>query len=262
MESVPKLHSTRSVLHPLVTAFQCWFRHWQAPLNYTAIRSLGELGRCQSRVRFDPARTPVPGWLTPAEQRALYSLGRWAPGPFLEIGPWLGLSTTALALGIADSDERKEFISCEINPTLANFRPTADGMMGLFLPAESTVSMGPCTVEVFERDIKPVVGHPDGLGGQLLENLRRCGADKLVRVVFGDFRNLESKSYGLVFCDAMHTETEILRNAPDLRRNLTAGSILSCHDTTDENAHLLHQLFAFGDTFRVDSLFVGEIPRV
>jgi hypothetical protein len=256
------LHLLKKFLRPAAGCARRW-GHWlQGPPNYRSLATLGEFGRAQPRVRFDVRRVSAPGWLSMVEGNALYSIARWAPGPFLEIGPWLGRSTITIALGIADSGESKEFVTREINPTLANFRPTAGGMIGFYLPAESTESMGLCTPEVFEREIKPVIEHPSGLRGQLAANLQRSGVDRYVRMSFGDFRTLEPRAYRFVFTDAMHDETEIRRNAPELHRFLVPGTILACHDTHDANEQLLREFFAFGDTFRADSIFVGQLARV
>jgi hypothetical protein len=236
-----------------------FWRWLQGPPDYRRARDLRELARMQPRVRFDPGRVAAAGWLTSSEQRALYSLARWAQGPFLEIGPWLGLSTTIIALGIADSGEAKEFVTREYNPTLANFRPLPDGTIGLFIPADSTESMGACSHESFENDIRPIVAGVHGVIGQLTDNLRRARIDHLVRVSVGDFRELETRTYHFVFADTMHNALEIQRNAPQLRRFLTVGSILACHDTTAENERLLRELFSFAADFRADSLFVGKI---
>ena len=81
-----------------------------------------------------------------------------------------------LALGIADSGETKEFITREINPTLANFRLVDAHNIGFFLPADSTEPMGACPRDMFEREIKPVVAHPDGKLGAYLDSLQRLHA--------------------------------------------------------------------------------------
>ncbi len=43
------------------------------------------------------------GWVTPLELQVLYNLGKYGDGDFLEIGTWIGRSTTAIALGRRDS---------------------------------------------------------------------------------------------------------------------------------------------------------------
>jgi hypothetical protein len=194
------LGDVRKLVHGAVLKFQ------EAP-EYDGIDSLAELGRLQPRVHFDTARCPVDGWLSSAEQIALYSVARWTPGPILEIGPWLGRSTVTLALGIADSEKEKEFLTREVNPTLENFRPIGPEQMGFYLPADSTESMGVCSGESFERDIKPLVSRPGGVAVRLKENLERCGVSKRVCVSLGDFRELDARPYRLVFTDAMQDET-------------------------------------------------------
>jgi hypothetical protein len=231
----------------------------QGQPDYRRIGDLRELARVQPRVYFPPRRAAAAGWLTSAEKHALYSLARWAPGPFLEIGPWLGLSTIIIACGIADSCEDKEFVTRELNPTLANFRPLSDGTIGLFIPAASSEPMGRCSRESFEREIRPVVASPKGVIGQLTDNLRQAKVDHLVQVSGGDFHNLETRSYRFVFADAMHDAAEIRRNAPEFCRFLAQGSILACHDTTAENERLLREYFSFTMDLRADSLFVGQI---
>src|SRR5687767_8828205 len=73
----------------------------------------------------------IAGWLSPRERQVLFALGRWAPGPILEVGPWAGLSTTAIAQGIRQSREHKEFVSVELNPTTRDFREW-EGSIGFF----------------------------------------------------------------------------------------------------------------------------------
>src|SRR5689334_2335779 len=73
--------------------------------------------------KFNPPReyAKIFGWLTPRERQALYTLGRYLPGPFVEIGAWVGLSTATIALGIKDSGERKAFTTHEFGVTEENF---------------------------------------------------------------------------------------------------------------------------------------------
>src|SRR5688572_27206260 len=60
--------------------------------------------------RLDPFPIPLTsmpeGWLNQVEMQILYSLARRGNGPVLEIGSWLGRSTTAIAAGIRDGGHR------------------------------------------------------------------------------------------------------------------------------------------------------------
>ncbi len=213
-----------------------------------------------ARTRFAHPLTGVAGWLSPREKQLLYSFGRWLPGPFLEVGPWVGKSTCCIASGIRDSSEPKQFISAELNPTLANFRP-ADNGVGFFYPAESTENMGSCTFEEYEQEIRPIITCPGGVIGQLKRNLIRLRLDSLVDLREGHFGAVEDRGFRFIFVDAMHSPDEIERNAGDLNRYLRPGVILACHDLHchPENEVTLRRVFRYGHTFAIDTTFVGEI---
>ena len=224
------------------------------------IASLSRLASLLPRIRVPVDTSSIRGWLSADEQRALYALGAMAQSPMLEIGAWLWRSTVCLARGILASGLRKQFFTCELNPTLANFREQADGQIGFYYPPESEINMGACSRKLFEDDIKPVVGHPDGVVGQLRANLRRFKVDALVEVVTGDFRSgLPLPKFRFVFADTMHGPSEIRRNAPDLQRFLADGAILACHDTTSENRDEIAKHFQFRHWIQIDSLFIGVV---
>ncbi len=223
------------------------------------IDSLRTLQSLLPRLTFNHVPEGIGGWMSFEEQRALYALARYSRGPLLEIGPWLGLSTICIAWGILDSGVSKEFLTCELAPTLDNFRAVDDHSIGFFYPKESASAMGVCSLELFERDIKPVLEHPEGLLGQLRSNLANMKVADIVSIVVGDFRSLPARRYQLVFSDSMHDENEINRNAPDLRRFVSGGSILACHDSNEANEKCINNYFEFGYSFTVGTLFVGEV---
>ena len=224
------------------------------------IASLSRLASLLPRIRVPVDTSSIRGWLSADEQRALYALGAMAQSPMLEIGAWLGRSTVCLAQGILASGLPKQFFTCELNPSLANFRELADGRIAFYYPPESEITMGVCSRALFENDIEPVVGHPDGVVGQLRANLRRFNVDALVEVVTGDFRSaLPLRKFHFVFADTLHEPSEIRRNAPDLQRFLADGAVLACHDTTSENRDEIFRHFQFSETIQIDSLFIGVV---
>lgn len=227
--------------------------------DFQKLHTLPELHRALHRIHLPSSVPELPGWMTSRERRALYALGRFTPGPVLEIGAWLGRSTVCIARGILDSGKRKEFQTCELAPTPANFRMISEKEVGFYYPPESQVSMGIASLELYERDVKPFVSNSKGVIGLLKENLAASGVQDVVSIFVGDFRESTPKPYRLVFSDAMHDEPEITRNARDLYPYLAEGSILACHDTTAQNEELLKKYFRFRYSFLVDSLFVGEI---
>ena len=227
--------------------------------RFENVVSLKTLHSLLPRLMFTRVPEGIGGWMSFDEQRALYALARYSRGPLLEIGPWLGISTICIARGILDSGVSKEFLTCELAPTLDNFRAVDDHLVGFFYPKESEAAMGVGSLEIFERDIKPVLEHPEGLLGQLRSNLANMKVADIVSIFVGDFRSSPARRYQFVFSDAMHDENEINRNAPDLRRFVSEGTILACHDSNEENEKCLRNYFKFGYSFTVGSLFVGEV---
>ena len=224
------------------------------------IKSLSELQARLPRIQVPAEVSSVKGQLWPEEQRALYALGAMAESPMLEIGAWLGLSATCLAKGILASGASKEFITCELNPTPANYRPLPDGQIAFYYPPESEITMGMCSREVFENEIRPVVEHPEGVAGQLRANLKRVNVDSVVRVVTGDFKAvLPGRKFRFIFTDTMHEPSEIRRNAPDLLKLVEDGTILACHDTTSENRDELCKYFQFSESIQIATLFIGVV---
>ncbi|MDR3458635.1 MAG: class I SAM-dependent methyltransferase [Verrucomicrobiae bacterium] len=219
----------------------------------------------QLRARLQWIQVPaevgsVKGQLWPEEQRALYALGAMAESPMLEIGAWLGLSATCLAKGILASGVSKEFITCELNPTPANYRRLPDGQIAFYYPPESEITMGACSPEVYENEIKPVVEHPEGVAGQLRANLKRVNVDSVVQIVTGDFKTaLPVRKFRFIFTDTMHEPSEIRRNAPNLLKLVEDGTILACHDTTPENREELGNYFQFSESIQIKTLFIGVI---
>jgi predicted O-methyltransferase YrrM len=234
-------------------------------INSTAVNgfhdaTLREVMPRVARTRFfrPEEQEKIAGWLTPQERHMLFALARWLPGPILEIGPFAGLSTTAIARAVRDSGTAKLFETVELNPTTANFRPHDDGV-GFFVPGDDRPH-GVCSVQAYEEKIRPVLESPGGIVGTLRRNLERLGLSGFVTVHVGDFRELPSRPYRFIFCDSLHDEAEISDNAPHLNRFLEPGSVLACHDV-GRRAELIAALrdhIPLGHGFTIDSLYVAE----
>jgi hypothetical protein len=203
--------------------------------------------------------TPVPGWLTYEEQRTLYALGYILGGPFLEIGAWVGKSTSIIAKAIRDSGQYKKFVSSELNPTLANFRQVDSGM-GFFKPAESDVCLGVATMKSWTEEIEPVLSQPGGVVGALEANLRNLELLDLVDIRVGEFSNVPRLNYRFIFSDIMHTPSEIRMGLPALREIVGGrGVILAAHDWKPENEKVIRLAFPVIDTERYETLIIYQI---
>lgn len=148
------------------------------------------------------------GWMTWLDLQVIYNAARTARGLVLEVGPFIGRSTVALALGLRDRE--------------------ADG--GAPVPFD-TIDFGITSAEEwaarFDEVLHPgkrggrvmdAVYHPGGTVAVLIQNLKQRGLLPFVTsIVRGDILTSPlARSYGLIFCDAAHDDAEIERNLPRL----------------------------------------------
>lgn len=201
----------------------------------------------------------IAGWLSPVERQMLYALAYWLPGPIVEIGPWCGLSTTAIARGIEDSRSCKSFDTFDLRLTPEHFRPMEDGSVGVFFEFDD-VAHGVLTEEFYRKEILPVVNPPSSSEKVLRANLDRLGLSKCVQIHYGNFRDFVAFHCGFVFCDAIHDLNEVISNGPGLRCYLRSGSVLACHDVGgDQNLiKALREIVSLGHGVSVDSLYIAE----
>lgn len=158
------------------------------------------------------------GWMTPLELQLLYNLGKYANDDFLEIGPWIGRSTTAIALGRRDAA-----------PKVGNFDTVDLGFVSLKDFCEALrVGMEYASTEEIAR---PVLS-TGGTTAHLLENLRRRDLLKHVTsIIRGNSVEAPLRhSYGVIFCDATHSEFEIDVTGPVLSKVARPGTWLMCDD--------------------------------
>jgi predicted O-methyltransferase YrrM len=240
----------RSLLHPFPKADADAFKGFKNPLMQQAAKTKFYRQRDHETIR---------GWMTPGERQTLYSLARHMPGPITEIGPWVGLSTVAIAQGIRDSAQTKQFVTYDLGLTTDNFRPI-DDKIGMFLP-DSDAPLGTCSVEAYNTEILPVLESPGGQIGMLRSNLEKFSVSDLVEIRIGDFKQKTPRTSGFVFCDALHDMTEVETNGPALLPYLKSGSILACHDIGHHQTQIdrLRSIVGGGYGISVDSLFVIEI---
>jgi hypothetical protein len=210
--------------------------------------------------RPTPLTSVAEGWLSEAEQRALFDLGLLLDGPMLEIGAWAGKSTSLIAKGIMRSGRQKLFISAEMGPTLENFRPIDEATVGFFADPASATCLATCPASEFHANIAPVLARPGGIIGVLRKNLEAEGVASAVTLHLADFSTVEDKGFKFIFSDCMHTPDEIAATAPGLSRLIGDRQIaLAAHDSTPNNQAALRRHFDIGASFQVDSLYVCEI---
>lgn len=168
-------------------------------------------------------RDDIPGWFTANEARLLFTaVALRQPRTILEIGTFLGRSTTTIALAIRDGGFACDFTSVDFDvadeAAFLRQMPMTHGRTSI-MPTEYHVAFA------------------DGLSTSAYAKrmLQRHGVEPLVRLMSGDFRAVASGTYDLVFADCLHDADEIRRNAPGIVPFIAAGGTLAVHDATLAN---------------------------
>jgi len=206
--------------------------------------------------------TPIEnGWLRPEEQRILYGCALVLDGPFLEMGAWVGKSTSILARGIRDSGGGKQFVTSEICPKLENAYPLGDEMHYSF-PECGNISIGHVPRSYFETHIRPVLMQEGGVIGCLRRNLATLGLLEYVQIHVGDFSTAPDLGYEFIFNDCAHVAVEIERNAQGLRTFIGNRTlIMAAHDHSEEGETTFRRLFEIHESVVVDGLFLCRISN-
>ena len=165
----------------------------------------------------------VPGWLTKEECRRLYCLGLITTGAILEIGHFLGKSTACLCEAIHDSKKSRLFYSYDLGFTsVKEFKQFYD-----------KVHRADVSVPTMWQDL---VWSKNMTTTQVAsKNLEQIGLDSYVKLISGNYIDLDSRKYDLIFCDALHEPNEIQLNLPHIVEHSANSCIWVFHDMNEKN---------------------------
>lgn len=158
------------------------------------------------------------GWMSALELQLLYNLGKSSRGDFLEIGPWIGRSTTAITLGRHDQGaDGRRFDTADFGFVSL---PDFCAQLGTGIDYASA-----------DEIARPVLGNGGSIA-YLLENLRkRSLLSQVTSVIRGNALEVPLReSYGVIFCDAVHSVVEIDLTGPLLARLARPGTWMLCDD--------------------------------
>lgn len=194
---------------------------------------------------------PPEGFINLFECYNLYKLGKKIPGPFLEIGPWIGRSTACIAQGIKKSGSDKEFHTVDIG---FSSEKEWEEFFGSSLKQKEP--------KVRNRYLKHII-REGGSIQSLIENLKNRRLDKFVTVHEGNFRDIAfGKKFNLIFCDATHDLQEIEINIPPIKNLLSGKGVLVCDDIkTEEMESALKSYFNFQSVTNDKGFFIGYLDE-
>ena len=192
---------------------------------------------------------PPEGFINFSECYYLYKLGKKIPGPFLEIGPWVGRSTACIAQGIKKSGRDKEFHTVDIG---FSSEKEWEEFFGSSLKQKIP--------KVRNRYLKHII-REGGSIQSLIENLKNRRLDNFVTVHEGNFRDIAfGKKFNLIFCDATHDLQEIEINIPLIKKLLSERGVLVCDDIkTKEMESALKSYFNFQSFTNDKGFFIGYL---
>jgi hypothetical protein len=213
-------------------------------------RSIRKTGFSLSRIVPEHEKTRlvspnIPGWFGVEEAETLYLLAATTTAErMLEVGHFLGRSTSAICEGIRDAGRTVEFKSYDLGFTspeefVAHYRQIHDTVSSQ-VPAEYNelvFSQKKTTTEIARA------------------HLTRFGLETFVNLISGDFTALDQSRYGFIFCDAMHDSGEIGLNLPPVMAASADDCVWAFHDMTESNvaevlrispAHLIRVIDTLG----------------
>jgi predicted O-methyltransferase YrrM len=167
----------------------------------------------------------IPGWFSVVEAEALYLLAATTTARrMLEVGHYLGRSTSAICEGIRDAGSTPEFNSFDLG--FAN----ADEFIAHYKKVHNH-----CSAAVPLEYERMVFAQNKSTTEIAKAHLSRFHLDGFVNLISGDFTVLSRGQYGFIFCDAMHDKEEIAVNLPHVIAASTDDCVWAIHDMSAAN---------------------------
>lgn len=168
----------------------------------------------------------IPGWLSNTDAELLYELSVNCKGSILEIGFFLGKSTSVICEAIKDSNNNNQFDSYDMD-----FK-TQEEFVKFYTPIHKKFKVPKLlTQEVFNRNETTL--------NVAKNNLQKFGLLKYVNLNSGNFKSINDKKYDLIYCDVMHDKSEIELNLPDLIRLSNPNCFWAVHDIKNYHPSLI-----------------------
>lgn len=164
-------------------------------------------------------------------------------GRILEIGHFLGRSTACIAEALSEQKSYREFISYDLGfISSGEFKRFYDKVH------KNDIKVPELFQYVYQQNVRST--------DLALMNLHSLNLSSFVKLISGNFIEIDKSNYDLVFCDAMHEYNEIQINLPEIISRLNDNAICAFHDMNDENIEIIISLSSLKLIDRADSLGV------
>ncbi|UXX84991.1 class I SAM-dependent methyltransferase [Roseovarius pelagicus] len=169
------------------------------------------------------------GWMSASDLQTIYNAARRTTGDVLEVGPWLGRSSTAIAAGLRDREAEG---GARVKYDIIDFGiASAEEWQQRF---NQKLRLNHDNGRVAEA-----VLHPGGSNAVMVNNLKMNDLlGYTTTIMRGDIVDSPiQRKYSMIFCDALHDIAEIERNMPRMAELVAPGCIFVADDVvTDETA--------------------------
>ncbi|MDX1784481.1 MAG: class I SAM-dependent methyltransferase [Roseovarius sp.] len=169
------------------------------------------------------------GWMSASDLQAIYNAARRTTGDVLEVGPWLGRSSTAIAAGLRD---REAAGRARVKYDIIDF--------GIASAEEWQERFNqPLRLDHDKGRVAEAILHPGGSNAVMINNLKMNDLlGYTTTIMRGDIVDSPiQRKYSMIFCDALHDIAEIERNMPRLAELVAPGCVFVADDVvTDETA--------------------------
>jgi hypothetical protein len=163
----------------------------------------------------------ITGWFSSNEADLLYRYALNTDGPILEIGHFLGRSTSVICEAIKDSNKQIVFDSYDLNLN------TEKDFLSYYEPIH-----GPLEIPYLLKD--EVISKKLETINLVKANLNEHNLLQYVNLKTENFNTISNKKFKLIFADVLHDKAEIDLNLPYILKLLESNSYLAVHDLSDD----------------------------
>lgn len=193
----------------------------------------------------------IPGWFSIPEAEALYELASLSFSQrFLEVGHFLGRSTSVICEAIRDTDAIVEFNSYDLGFS------SAEEFVNHYKRVHAT------TATCVPLELEKLVFSRNRTTTEIArQNLERFDLGRHVNLISGDFTVTDQSQYGLILCDALHDHKEIEINLPHVVNASADECVWAFHDMTAANVATVMNLVDARHVRTIDTLGIFRFRR-
>ncbi len=195
-----------------------------------------------------PKRGYPNGWMSPDDLTVIFNASYMNDGPILEVGPFVGRSTAAIAYGLRDRRRTGQSV---------NLFDTLD--LGITSAKEwQQKLLEPFDVSRHEGQVASAIYHPGGSIAVLIKNIKELNLLPFVtNFIRGDLVTCPlARKYKMIFCDTTHDDREVHRHLPVLAEYAAPGCVFVFDDViTDQRQDLICSYLDVKNAFRTNVRF-------